>query len=72
VRGSAAVAQTFSGRAQAARLALVDGAPGAVWTHGGQPRVVLGLAIEDGRILGIDLDAGPERLGRLELVPLDP
>jgi hypothetical protein len=32
--------RTFSGRAQAADLALVNGSPGAVWAPGGRPRVV--------------------------------
>jgi RNA polymerase sigma-70 factor (ECF subfamily) len=40
VRGAAAVATTFAGRAKAARLALLDGAPGLVWTHRGEPRMV--------------------------------
>jgi RNA polymerase sigma factor (sigma-70 family) len=35
VRGRAAVAGTFSGRARVAKPALVDGAPGAVWASGG-------------------------------------
>src|SRR5207244_5147805 len=37
-QGALAVAGTFSGRARAAQLALVDGAPGAVWAPGGRPR----------------------------------
>jgi RNA polymerase sigma factor (sigma-70 family) len=38
VRGADAVAATSAGRAEAARLALVDGIPGAVWAPGGRPR----------------------------------
>jgi RNA polymerase sigma factor (sigma-70 family) len=71
VRGAAAVAGAFSGRARTARPALVDGSPGAVWALGGRPRVVFDFTIADGRIVGIDLLADPERLDRLELVPLD-
>jgi len=71
VRGAAAVAGTFSGRARAARPALVDGAPGAVWAVGGQPRVVFGFTITDDRIVQIDLLADPDRLARLELAVLD-
>jgi RNA polymerase sigma factor (sigma-70 family) len=71
VRGAAAVAGTFSGRARAARPALVDGAPGAVWAVGGQPRVVFGFTITDDRIVRIDLLADPDRLARLELAVLD-
>lgn len=67
VRGAAAVAGNFSRRAQGARPALVDGAVGLVWAPGGQPRVVFGLKIENGRIVEIDLIADPEHLGRLDL-----
>jgi RNA polymerase sigma factor (sigma-70 family) len=70
VRGAANVAGSFAGRARAARPALVDGAAGAVWAPGGQPRVVFGFTIADGRIVGIDLVADPERLGQLELTLL--
>src|SRR5215212_4288010 len=45
VRGAQQVAGTFSGRARAARFALVDGAPGAVWAPGGRPRVVFGFKV---------------------------
>jgi RNA polymerase sigma-70 factor, ECF subfamily len=71
VRGAAAVAGTFSGRARFARPALVDGAVGAVWAPGGRPRVVFGFIIAGGRITGIDLVADPEHLGRLDLTALD-
>jgi RNA polymerase sigma factor (sigma-70 family) len=71
LRGAKAVAGAFSGRARAARPALVDGAAGAVWAPGGQPRVVFGFAVADGRIAGIDVLADPERLRRLDLVVLD-
>jgi hypothetical protein len=64
------VAGTFSGRARAARPALVDGAPGAVWAPGGRPRVVFGFTVADGRIVAIDLLADPEHLDALELTPL--
>src|SRR5947207_1982787 len=40
VRGAAEVADNFTGRAQAARPALIDGEPGAIWMQGGQVRVV--------------------------------
>ena len=70
VRGAAAVAGTFSGRARAARPALVDGAPGAVWAPGGRPRVAFAFTVTDGRIVRIDLLADPERLARLELAEL--
>ena len=67
VRGAAAVAETFSGRARAARPALVDGVPGLVWAAGGRPRVVFGFTITDGRIVAIDMVADPERIVQLDL-----
>jgi RNA polymerase sigma-70 factor, ECF subfamily len=71
VRGAAAVADTFLGRARFARPALVDGAVGAVWAPGGRPRVVFGFTITDGRIVAIEIVADPERLHRLDLAVLD-
>jgi RNA polymerase sigma-70 factor (ECF subfamily) len=65
--GAQAVAVTFSGRAQAAELALIDGAAGAVWAPGGQPRVVFGFTLAGGRIARIDILADPAVLGGLHL-----
>jgi len=45
VLGAKAVAGTFAGRAHAARLALIDGHPGAMWNVGGQPRGVFRFTI---------------------------
>jgi len=71
VRGAAAVAETFSGRAKAARLALVDGLAGAVWAHEGVPQVVLAFTIADGRITGIELLGDSDYLEQAELTMLD-
>jgi RNA polymerase sigma-70 factor (ECF subfamily) len=71
VRGAPAVARTFSGRARAARPALVDGAAGAAWAPGGQPRVAFGFEVAGGKIIGIELIADPERLIRLNVTILD-
>jgi hypothetical protein len=68
VRGATAVAETFNGRAQAARPALVDGSPGAVWSQGGQVRVVFDFTITEGRIRAIDLIADPAHVAELDLV----
>jgi RNA polymerase sigma factor (sigma-70 family) len=70
-RGALAVAGAFSGRARAARLALIDGAAGAVWAPGGQPRVVFAFTVTDGAIVEIELLADPTRLSELDLVILD-
>jgi RNA polymerase sigma factor (sigma-70 family) len=71
VRGAAAVAQTFSGRAKVAQPALDNGAPGLVWARGGRPQVVFDFTITNGKIVAIDLLADPERLDELDLVVLD-
>jgi RNA polymerase sigma factor (sigma-70 family) len=68
VRGAAAVAATFLGRARGARPALIDGAAGAVWAPGGQPRVVFDFTVAGGRITDIELLADPEHLALMELV----
>lgn len=71
VRGASAVAGSFSGRAQGARQAWVDGALGAVWATGGRPRVVFEFTSADGRITAIDLIADADHLAVLDLDVLD-
>ena len=71
VRGAAAVAATFSGRTRAAKLVLLDGFAGAVWAPVGRPRVVFGFAIQEGKIVEIELLADPEQLRRLDLATAD-
>ena len=69
--GARAVAGVFSGRAKALRPALIDGAPGAVWTLRGETRVVFAFTITgDGTITAIEQIADPERIARLEVTPL--
>lgn len=70
LRGAAAVAGTFSGRAQTAQLALLDGAIGAVWAPRGQPRFAFRFAITHGRITEIHLIGDPERLRQIDLTIL--
>jgi RNA polymerase sigma factor (sigma-70 family) len=71
VRGAAAVAGTFAGRARRAQPALVGGAVGLVWAPGGRPRVAFDFTIADGKIAAIELVADPERLRRLDVTVLD-
>jgi RNA polymerase sigma factor (sigma-70 family) len=71
LRGAPAVAGQFSGRAQVAQPALVDGAVGLVWAPGGQPRVVFDFTIAGGKVVAIEMVADSERLGQLDLVVLD-
>ncbi|HVH64818.1 MAG TPA: sigma factor-like helix-turn-helix DNA-binding protein [Candidatus Acidoferrum sp.] len=66
-RGAAAVAQTFSGRAKAAQLALAKGVPVLVWPPGAQPRVLFGFTITAGKIIEIEMVADRERLRQLDL-----
>ena len=67
VIGARRVAETFGGRARAAQVALIDGAPGLVWMVGGQPRVVFEFAINDGKVVGIELLSDPVRLRGLDV-----
>ena len=71
VRGATAVADTFSGRARVARLALVNGAVGAVWALGGRPRDVFDFTVKRGKIVEINLLADPGHLSQIDLVVLD-
>ncbi|WP_433517213.1 sigma-70 family RNA polymerase sigma factor [Nonomuraea sp. CA-143628] len=70
VRGDQAVAAFFAGRAQAARLALVDGVPAAVWSHLGRPKAVFTFTIDDEKITRIDIDTDLDRLRDLDIVVL--
>ncbi|GAA0517852.1 RNA polymerase sigma factor [Saccharopolyspora subtropica] len=71
LRGASAVANTFKGRAQGARPALVDGAIGAAWAPDGRPRSVFDFTIVDGRITAIEVFADPDALAQLEVEILD-
>ncbi|BCL12505.1 sigma-70 family RNA polymerase sigma factor [Micromonospora sagamiensis] len=68
VRGAEAVAAFFSGRAQAARLALVDGVPAAVYAYRGMPKAVFTFTLDHGKISCIAVDADPDRLRDLDIV----
>ncbi len=67
VRGARAVARLFSGRAQLARSALVDGAVGVMVAPLGRLLLVLRLKLAQGRIAEIDVVADPDRLQQLDL-----
>ena len=69
-RGADVVARFFAGRAQGALPAEIDGAAGAVVAIGGQTRIAIGFTIAGDRIIGIDVVADPEQLGRLDMVVL--
>jgi RNA polymerase sigma-70 factor (ECF subfamily) len=67
MRGADAVAGMFSGRAEGAQPALVDGAVGVAWAVGGRPKVVWDFTIEDGKVVHIDMLAADDTLDGLEL-----
>jgi RNA polymerase sigma factor (sigma-70 family) len=71
VRGAPAVAKAFSGRARAAREALIDGAMGAAWAPGGQPRAAFGFTVAGGKIVEIEILADPKTVGWLDVKFLD-
>jgi RNA polymerase sigma-70 factor (ECF subfamily) len=65
ISGADAVAEMFSGRAQAARPAELDGFAAATWSRAGELKVVFAFTVEDGLVREIELLAGD--LGRLDL-----
>jgi RNA polymerase sigma-70 factor (ECF subfamily) len=71
LRGAAAVAGTFKGRAQAAKPALVDGRVGVAVVLGGHLRIVLSLTFAGERIAGIEAIADPERIAQFNVDMFD-
>jgi RNA polymerase sigma-70 factor (ECF subfamily) len=72
IRGAAAVAETFKGRAQAAKPALVDGGLALAVILGGQLRIVVRMTIHGERISAIEAVADAERIGRFDVELLGP
>jgi RNA polymerase sigma-70 factor (ECF subfamily) len=67
VSGHEAVAQTFKGRARAARLADIDGYAGLTLTLQGQLTIAFGFVLTDGRISEIELIGDPDVLATLDV-----
>ena len=67
VSGADAVAGTFSGRAKAARLALVDGIPGAAWARGGELLIVFDFLVAGGKISAIEMIADRQIIAELDV-----
>lgn len=67
VRGGAAIAEFFSGKARAARIAAVGGTAGAVWAPGGTPKVVFRFTLQGATIRAIDLVAEPREIAALDV-----
>jgi len=70
VRGAVAVAEVFAGRARVAQPALINGAAGAVWAPGGQPRAAFAFAIAGDRIVAIDLHYDSAHVDQLDVTLL--
>jgi RNA polymerase sigma-70 factor (ECF subfamily) len=70
IRGAAALAKQFLGRAQNARPALVNGAVGAVVVLRGRLFLTLEFTIKDGKIVEISAVADPARLRQSKLAIL--
>ena len=71
VRGAPAVARQFSGRAQGARTALVDGVVAAIVAPLGHLFLVFYPTIRNGKIVEIEAVTDPARLSKLRLAVLD-
>ena len=71
VRGAPAVARQFAGRAQGARLALVDGAVGLVVAPRGRLFLVMDLTIRNDKIVDVEVVMDPARLRQFHLAVLD-
>ena len=61
------VATRFSGGAQAARVALLDGLAGLVWAQGGQPKVAFDFMVIAGKVTRIDMIGDEKVLGEMTI-----
>ncbi|BBB96430.1 sigma-70 family RNA polymerase sigma factor [Bradyrhizobium elkanii] len=71
IRGAAAVAESFKGRAQAAKPALVDGEIGVAVIFGGALRIVLRVTISGDRIAAIDATADASEIETFDVEVLE-
>jgi RNA polymerase sigma-70 factor (ECF subfamily) len=72
IRGAAAVADAFRGRAKLAVPALIDGSVGFAGAPGGIPRFVFTVVVHDGQVAAIDLTADPAAVAGMHVVLLGP
>ena len=68
IHGAEAVARSFSGRARAARHALLDGVPGLVWAPGGITRAAFRFTTDGIHVTAIDLVVDPAGLAAIDIV----
>jgi RNA polymerase sigma factor (sigma-70 family) len=71
VHGADAVAKGFAGRAQGARLVLINGSVGAVVAPRGKMLFVLEIIIEEGKITEIEMIAEKSRIHQLNIAELE-
>lgn len=69
--GREEVARAFLGKAQAARAAVVDGAPGAVFVVDGRVRAALEFVVVDGAIAAVEVVSEPDVVRTLEVVHVE-
>jgi RNA polymerase sigma factor (sigma-70 family) len=67
MRGAQAVAETFKGRAQAAKTAMLDGELGVAVILAGQFRIALRVSLAGDRIAAIEAVADAEQLAEIDL-----
>ena len=67
LRGRRQVAEAYSGRAQAARLVLLDGLAGAAWSLRGEVKVAFVFTTDGDLVTGIHLVADPARLEEISI-----
>lgn len=61
------VATRFSGGAQSARFALLDGRAGLVWAQGGTPKVAFDFTLVDGHVTRIDMIGDADVLSEIQI-----
>ncbi|HET9660324.1 MAG TPA: sigma-70 family RNA polymerase sigma factor [Thermomicrobiales bacterium] len=67
INGSNEIARQLVGKAHAARIAWIDGDPGAIWAHRGAVRATFGFSIQGDEIQEIWLRANPVFLESIDI-----
>jgi RNA polymerase sigma factor (sigma-70 family) len=66
-RGASAIAAALSGRATAARPAMIEGAPGAVWAPDGRPKAVFAFRVIGETVAEIEIVTDPAVVAALRV-----
>ncbi len=67
VRGARRVATALIGRATAAKSALIEGMPGAVWAPGGRPKAAFAFHVVGDTIAEIEIVTDPAVVAALDI-----